>query len=868
MKKLNLSYMAITIITLIIVLIIMIMAVFVFHNKTLTIENRTDSMLNFNIKHSDLIENMTFNVKQYLATNDNINKTKFYSLINEYMQNNNLSSEYSVFTKVQTDRQLKIALADNDFTISRQLEYIQFNREEEALYNEFLMQFQNLINMLDETIRTDKSIIMSAEFDNLYYLQRELMAELSRKYIERLNQEIDEVLIYQRILEYGLVGLTLIFLMFVAIFSYFILKESASNSYYSNLYNTIVENIDSGIAILDNNYHFDYMNPKYKEILGIGADNIISKSIHDTFDQRLAEVIENVALNNNHSEIKLDLIIKGKRISSVHRSFDIEDEHANNKYIHFVRDISKTEEMRQQLKKQLMEINFYSKIKDSFIANISHEIKTPISAILGMVHFLKRTSLSDNQKELVRKIETSSDVLLTIITDVLDLSKIKNGSLSLYPSNLCLMSAIKSVEDMFSSQLSQKGIEWRTEYDFDEGLGLHLDKTRLLQVLVNLISNAIKFTNSGYVKLSVETLSETKNSVLLQFCVEDTGIGISEKNISKLFREFEQVENHLTKQHQGTGLGLFITNNIVESMDGRVWVKSTLGKGSMFYFTIPAEKCINNIPKDILSASNPLPLNETRRKALVAEDTEINAEVVVNLLKDLNISCDTASDGVAAVQMCKDKPLNYYNVILMDIHMPNMDGYTAAHILKNEIGVTSPIIALTASNIDDLIKDEHSKNIESFLLKPFKIESLYKKISPYFQFDNDDNDDNDIEEKPDSVNAIESEAALDNSLAGREEAIKNLGGHESIYNKHIQKFKANYDKSTEQIAHLLEERDFVEARRLAHSIKGLSGTLGMLNVMESSAELEKAILKGEGYDLSKELDNFDKDLKAVIAVIN
>jgi PAS domain S-box-containing protein len=414
MKKLDLSFMTMAIITLLIVLIITIMAVFAFRNEVLSIEHHKDSMLSFNIKYYDLINDMSYNVKQYLATNDNANKTQFYSLKNEYMQNDNLSSEYRIFTKEQTDKSLKNVLATNNFTISRQLEYIQLKPEEEELYNEFLLHFHKIVNMMEDTIIKDSSIIMSTEFDNLYNLQHRLMTELSRKYIERLNQEEDEILIRQKMLEYGLVGLTLLILTFAAATFYLILKENALNSYFSKLYNTVVENIDSGIAILDNNYHFDYMNPKYKEILGISTDNVKSKSINDTFDQRLAEIIENAALNNTSSESKLELVVEGKRKSIVHRFFDIDDVYTNNKYVHFIQDITKTEELQQQLKKQLLEINFYSKAKDSFIANISHEIKTPINAILGMVHFLKRTHLSNNQKELVRKIETSSDILLTI----------------------------------------------------------------------------------------------------------------------------------------------------------------------------------------------------------------------------------------------------------------------------------------------------------------------------------------------------------------------------------------------------------------------------------------------------------------------
>ena len=391
-------------------------------------------------------------------------------------------------------------------------------------------------------------------------------------------------------------------------------------------------------------------------------------------------------MDNPSGEGKLDLLVSNKKKNIVYSYFTIDDERGNNKYVHLIRDTSKTEELQHQLRKQLKEINFYSQAKDSFIANISHEIKTPINAILGMVHFLKSTRLSQNQKDLVRKIETSSDILLTIISDVLDLSKIKNNSLSLYPSDFSLEMVIRNVEDMFSNQMAFKGLEWQTEYDFNKNLSVHLDKTRFVQVLVNLITNACKFTDSGYVRLSVETLSENDEMVLLQFCVEDTGIGIAEKDISKLFREFEQLENHLTKQHQGTGLGLYICKNIIESMDGRMWVKSTKGQGSKFYFSLPAKKALEPKLSATSNVINTIPLDGSGGKALVVEDTEINAEVAVKLLNDVNIACDTAADGRSAIEMCKTRAPDYYNVILMDIHMPVMDGYTAANILKKEMG--------------------------------------------------------------------------------------------------------------------------------------------------------------------------------------
>jgi PAS domain S-box-containing protein len=883
MKKANLSFMAVMIISLIIILIMNTMAVFAYRDEVLSIETRKDNMLSFHIKYSGLMDGMCNNVNQYLQTNDVKYKSQFYSLRNNYIKNDFIALEYRVFTKDQAEKSLKESLSNNDFTISSQVSFIKFNDREQKLYNDFLNKFHQLVEILTSAIDSrDHSMIMVSNFNNIYDAQSQLMSDLTKSYIDRLNQQEDAAILRQKILEVTLVLVCLLLLFFATATFYLIMKENAYNAYLSKLYNTVVENMDGGIAILDKDYRFDYMNPKYREILGISSENTKGKTLHDTVEQNLADIFESTAMDNQSGEGKLDLLVGNKKKNIVYTYFTIDDERGNNKYVHLIRDTSKTEELQHQLRKQLKEINFYSQAKDSFIANISHEIKTPINAILGMVHFLKSTRLSQNQKDLVRKIETSSDILLTIISDVLDLSKIKNNSLSLYPSDFSLEMVIRNVEDMFSNQLTFKGIEWRTEYDFNRNLCLHLDKTRFVQVLVNLITNAYKFTDSGFVKLSVETLSENDEMVLLQFCVEDTGIGIAEKDISKLFREFEQLENHLTKQHQGTGLGLFICKNIIESMDGRMWVKSTKGQGSKFYFSLPAKKSLEPKLSATTNVINTIPLDGSGGRALVVEDTEINAEVAVKLLNDVNIACDMAADGRSAIEMCKSKPADYYNVILMDIHMPNMDGYTAANILKKEMGVTSPIVALTASDINDQTRSEHSDTIESFILKPFKAAAFYKAIAAFFQ--NEDKsiipftgrkkqvDHNDPAEATDQKPAVkadltENSDTLRDPFAGRDDAIKNLGGLESIYYKHVEKFKLNYANTADHIEALLDEKNYDEARRLAHSIKGLGGTLGMLDVMEASTLLEKSILNGDGYDWAPALDNFRCELQAAIEAI-
>ena len=864
--KTRLNGLIIMIICIAILLVLNAMAVFAYRDAVLIAQTNQDNFLNFTIKYSDLLNELNTNAKLYISTNDERYHTKFFILRNKYMEDKNSALNIMNFDDPNSISYQEME-AFKGYALSRQAEYLHFNDSERLLYSTFLDSYNEIVNLLTVAIdKRDSSAIMDTSFDEIFTSQSNKMDALSGSYINRLELNYDNILKRQQLLEITLVLFSLLLLALASVTFYILLKENGFNLYFRQLYNTVVENIDVGITILDKDFNFEYMNSKYKEIMCISTDNIQGKSIRDLFDKDIAETIENTTMHQSTGNKQVKITLGHTKKHILFSYFTIYDEDWNNKYVHLLQDTTSTEELQSQLRKQLQEIEFFSHVKDSFIANISHEIKTPINAILGMVHFLKSTRLSQNQKELVRKIETSSDILLTIISDVLDLSKIKSQSLSLYPSDFCLSEAISNVQDMFFSQVSRKSLEWRTDFEFSEDLCIHLDKTRFVQVLVNLVNNAIKFTEKGYIKLSVETLFENDQTVHLQFCVEDTGIGIAEKDISKLFHEFEQLENHLTKQHQGTGLGLFICKNIVESMEGRMWVKSVKGDGSRFFFSIPAAKALKKSISIPTASSNSVLLDGHGIKALIVEDTEINVEVAVKLLQDININCDTAPDGLAAVQMCKEKAPDYYQIILMDIHMPVMDGYTSAYLLKKEVGIKSPIIALTATDVNDSIRAEHSDTIEDFILKPFKASAFYKTISMYLNLSEKELSADMQKEDYLSIDD-ESEPNCSDPLSGRVEAIKNLGGNELLYNKHIGKFKINYANSTDHIDTLLEEQNYDEARRLAHSIKGLSGTLGMPNLQSAAAALEKAILAGDGYDLTVEIEDFDKELKSAIAAI-
>lgn len=843
--------------------------------SVLSTVTQKDLFLNLTLKYNTLLDQLSYYGQVYIKTNDEEYRTKFFLFKDEFKEKDKVFIGYQTFTKAQDDRRGWSTLPSEGFSLTSQSDSLSLSPAEEELRLQFLETYSKLIDVWVEAVSAkDSTGFSSLTAINLYNQQDVQWQSLSALYISRLNDAEDVLLTKLEIAQVLFISLLILFVASLSVAFYCLIRRSTYHSYFGQLYNTVVENISVGISIMDSDLLFEYINPIYREIMGVGDSDILGKSRYDIFDQHIVETMDEI-IRTGAQEGEVDVTIGAEKKHFSYSYFVVLDGNGHKKYITLLSDSTHTDCLQKQLKKQLKEIEFYSHAKDSLVANISHELKTPINAISGILHFLKSSRLSPHQQDLVRKIEISSEVLLNIISDVLDLSKIRNNNLNLYPSDFALMQVIANIEDMFSSQLAAKGLQWLLDLSFDPELCVHLDKTRFIQVLSNLVNNACKFTEQGYVKLSVETVAEDEQEVQLQFCVEDSGIGIAEQDISKLFHEFEQLENHLTKQHKGTGLGLFISKNIIESMNGRMWVRSEKNKGSQFYIYLPIPRALapvaNNRGGDVI---NTIPMDGNGGRALVVEDTEINLEVAVKLLNDVNVACDVATDGLIALEMCKNKAPDYYKLILIDIHMPKMDGYTASRILKTEMGVTAPIVALTASDVTEEQRKENEEIICDFILKPFKVSMFYKALMPYFveskdslmsevmlqmteAFDIDDDDNHDLDD----------DFYEGDPLSGREQAIKNFGGLDSIYLKHIDKFKRNYVNSTAEIQELVNAKEYDEARRLVHSLKGLGGTLGMWGVYNSGSALEEAILMGEGYDIRPELTEFHKELMAAIAAI-
>ena len=368
-------------------------------------------------------------------------------------------------------------------------------------------------------------------------------------------------------------------------------------------------------------------------------------------------------------------------------------------------------------------------IKDSFIANVSHEIRTPINAINGITYFLKSTELSDAQKTQLEKIESAVEVLLGIINDILDVSKIAQGKLSLVKQPFSLTQVITSLDCIFSDKIRNKGLTWLIEKDFAEDIWVLGDKQRLNQIIINLVNNAYKFTDYGRICLKVEQVSMKDNLVTYLFTVEDTGIGIAKENLKKLFIPFEQLDNSLAKSYEGAGLGLSICDNLLRQMGSSFEVKSQIGRGSSFSFKLSFERSepITEETPDLDQGT----MLVAGTKILLVEDNEINAEIAGALLEEMGIAYDWAESGEMAIQFCKQSLGNEYQLILMDIQMPGMNGYSVANLLKTEYGITTPILALTAGLVDKNFLAAETNCMEDCILKPFNVNHFKKKIMQY-----------------------------------------------------------------------------------------------------------------------------------------
>ena len=366
--------------------------------------------------------------------------------------------------------------------------------------------------------------------------------------------------------------------------------------------------------------------------------------------------------------------------------------------------------------------------KHQFLANMSHEIRTPMNAIMGMTDILIRRGPKDEQKEYLNSIKQSSDSLLVIINDILDIAKIESGKVELEHEPFSIPELLNNVHTIMQFKAEEKGLELKKDMP-TEDLYVKGDATRLRQILINLIGNAIKFTEKGLVTTTLK-VEKADDKLNLHFTVSDTGIGIDKDRMDKIFNSFEQAYADTSRKFGGTGLGLSISKMLVEMQHGKIWVESNKGKGSQFHFTIPYE-----IAEGTTSEIKPTDTNGNIAellkgiKVLLVEDNQFNAIVAQEELEDAieGVMVDVAENGAIAVEKLRSDD---YDVILMDVQMPKMNGYEATRAIRafDSEKAGTPIIAMTANVLKEEVDLCYQAGMNDFIGKPFDTEELLSKI--------------------------------------------------------------------------------------------------------------------------------------------
>ena len=377
----------------------------------------------------------------------------------------------------------------------------------------------------------------------------------------------------------------------------------------------------------------------------------------------------------------------------------------------------------EDLTEEKVRMEEMAKLKSDFFASMSHEIRTPLNGVVGLVELLIETKIDRTQKDYLTTIRKSSDDLLNIINDVLDLSKIESDKLELLPKKTNLPDFLKRMIVLFSQRAKDKNINLKLTVDDNLPNYIFFDEHRLSQITTNLLSNAIKFTNKGTVHLSVEVLIQSNNSVKLKFKVEDTGIGIPAEKQSIIFNKYDQIANstnYLITQ-VGTGLGLSIANKLVKLMNGDIGVYSKPKQGSTFWFTIEMPKFQSSLPINVKERNHS---NKFSLNVLLVDDRDINLKVARLMLQKIGCKVTLATNGEEAISIYKEKP-SFFDLIIMDIQMPVMDGITATKKLRemypNDL---APVCGLSAQIVKNLHKSPEELGFDLYLNKPLTLDSL------------------------------------------------------------------------------------------------------------------------------------------------
>ncbi len=568
------------------------------------------------------------------------------------------------------------------------------------------------------------------------------------------------------------------------------------------------------------------VNESFCRLSGYSSEELIGKTtaelnLWEDPTQR-SRIIQLLAQNRSIPEIENRLIRKNGDIRECVGSVEVIDVHGVSCLLIILLDITDRKRIHAQLREAKDAAESAARAKSDFLANMSHEIRTPMNAIVGMTGLLISTNLNEQQREFVETIRQGSETLLSIVNDILDFSKIESGRMELEKRPFSVHQCVEDAIDLLANEASKKELNIACVLDKETPTYIAGDVTRVRQILVNLIGNAVKFTPEGDILVMVKTKKINPALYEVHFAVSDTGIGIPQNRMDRLFNPFTQVDASTTRTYGGTGLGLAICRDLTQLMGGRIWAESTEGKGSTFHFTIIAEAAtVAAPPPQEIKPAVRVEVNLAERlpmSILLAEDNPVNQRVGHHLLSQMGYRADIVATGFEAIDALRNRA---YDVILMDVQMPQLDGLEATKRIRSEWRENGPrIIAMTANAMPRDRERCLAAGMDDYIAKPVNFLQLQAVLERHG-----------VERK------IEAKPTIDYSIVNELRSLQ-PGGGQDLFAELVQLYLGDLPDQMCTIRAAIEANDSMALRREAHRLKGSSQQMGASRLAAFCLELE------------------------------
>lgn len=628
-------------------------------------------------------------------------------------------------------------------------------------------------------------------------------------------------------------------------------------------YKSIVENVSDLIYTTDNYGFIKYVNNAAASIVGYTADELIGMNIRNFVKGEFRKKIDSVyrmAHEGQEDNLYLEVPIITKDRKEIWVGQNINTIREDGRLVGFqgvARNIDNRIQFEEELIRAKEEAEETAKLKSQFLANMSHEIRTPLNGIVGIGKLLKETELNEKQSEYVKAIISSSNQLMGIVNNILDLSKLDAEKMVIEDNTFDFQELISGIEAIYEKRAGEKGVKFACIYDDYIPKYLIGDSIKINQILHNLIGNALKFTKDGSVLVTTYLSKQDENECVVGFKIADTGIGIPEDKLNDVFQAFVQSNSSTSREYGGTGLGLAIVDRLVKLLGGKIFLKSALNKGTTFTVEIPL-KAANQAE---IEASIKLPLhneyNLSNTKVLLVEDNKVNQIVTSDLLKSQNCKVTICNNGQEAVEEFIE---NDYDIILMDMQMPVMDGYTAMRIIRNDIQNEKrnvPIIALTAHAFQGELDKCKVSGATDYLSKPFEPTSLFSMMGRLLDLQTL----GPAEIKSTSMKNEDPAEEEPLGIINFQQLSNFLNGNSDLMLTTLRALKESFEEDLPELNKLMNDRIRYDIKRTVHRIKPNFEMIGSNRLHRLCLEIEN------NEDIDENIQNLKVIINGIHAVV-